>query len=57
MTETLLKLVEVLELLKVSRKTFYTMRRTGSFPRPILVGKRERWNKDQIIEWSRSANE
>lgn len=38
--------------LKISRSTIYAMIKAGTFPRPILIGKRAvGWPEDVVAEW------
>ena len=47
----LLKTVEILKVLSVSRGTFDKIKKNGSFPKPILAGARPRWKTEDVINW------
>jgi predicted DNA-binding transcriptional regulator AlpA len=52
----LLKTVEVLKVLNVSRGTFEKLRMTSDFPKAITkVGNRPMWKKQEILEWLQNA--
>lgn len=42
---------EAMKLLKVSRKTLYTMQTTGKMPPPIRIGAAVRWSLDVLKKW------
>jgi predicted DNA-binding transcriptional regulator AlpA len=48
----LLKTVEVLKILNISRSTFDKIKKTRSFPKAVTrIGARPLWIKKEIIEW------
>lgn len=48
----LLKTVEVLKVLNISRGTFDKLRANANFPKAITdIGKRPLWIKEEILEW------
>lgn len=46
--DELLTLTEVLDYLKVSRPTFWRMRKHGNFPEPKRFGISQRWSRNEI---------
>ena len=48
----ILKIPEVLALVKISKSTLYRFIEAGDFPRPIRLGPRARaWRKAEILKW------
>lgn len=48
----LLKTVEILKILNISRTTFDTIKALPDFPKAITkVGSRPLWVKDEILRW------
>ena len=48
----LLKTVEILKILNISRTTFDTIKTLPDFPKAITkVGSRPLWVKDEILRW------
>ena len=58
MTHTILRLPAVLSTIGLSRSTVYLRIAEGTFPRPILLGKRAvGWLQFDIEEWLRQRIE
>ena len=52
MSEELLRLPEVVKLVKKSRATIYLDMKTGDFPKPISIGRRAMaWRLSDIDVW------
>ena len=50
-----LKQAEVLEAVGLSRQFVYKLRKSGSFPEPVILGKAAlRWRKSEIDTWMAS---
>lgn len=53
----LLKTVEVLKVLNISRGTFDKLRANANFPKAITnIGKRPLWIKEEILEWLKGVH-
>ena len=46
-----LRISDVLELLRITRPTFNQLRSTGGFPPPFYVGSHPRWRRSAVEEW------
>ena len=54
-SDRFLKLIEVLELVQVSKSTLYKMMDLHIFPRPVRVHLRcVRWRESDVVEWMMS---
>lgn len=42
---------EVMSLLKISRASLYKFMEADGFPKPIKLGKTNRWLKGEVSEW------
>ncbi len=50
----ILRLPEVLSLIKLSRSTLYAMLARGDFPRPVKLSIRARaWRRSEVEKWLR----
>jgi predicted DNA-binding transcriptional regulator AlpA len=49
----LLPIGGVLSAIEVSRATFWRIRRDPlqAFPRPLIIGRRERWKRSEVERW------
>ena len=47
----ILTLAEVLDVLKCSRSTIYQLMKTAGFPRPLKVGRDNRWQAAEVADW------
>ena len=53
-TRRLLRMPEVLALVRFSSSTLYRKMGTGEFPRPIDIGENAvAWWEDEVLEWIR----
>ena len=50
-TPRLLTIEQVMRELHIGRTTVYTLINSGSFPRPVKIGKGSRWLRDELDEW------
>jgi predicted DNA-binding transcriptional regulator AlpA len=51
----LMTLTEVREMLRIKQSSFYQfLKKEDSFPKPILVGSKRRWKREDIVEWIHS---
>ena len=52
----LLKTIDVIKLLNISRGTFKKLKKKNNFPQPITgIGSHPMWITEEIIEWMRLA--
>ncbi len=47
----LLTLDEVLAITKIARATLYKMMELHGFPRPVKLGRSNRWLKKEVLVW------
>ncbi len=51
MTEKLLKLSDVTELLGVSARQVWRLRDRGAMPKPVKLGGSVRWRQSDLLKW------
>lgn len=55
MTETILFTpTETARQLRIHPKTLYVWDEAGLIPAPVKVGKRKRWNREELLAWVRA---
>jgi prophage regulatory protein len=54
--DTLLELADVTSITKWSKNTLQRYMRQGLFPRPIRVGRSNRWSEQAIQQWFANQN-
>lgn len=50
----LLTINDVLKFLNIKRTAFYTLRKTGKFPKPVFINdnqKGQRWSEEQVLNY------
>ena len=50
-SDRLLKVRDILEILQLSRSAFYAAIRAGIFPGPIKIGNASRWRESTVVNW------
>lgn len=50
-SERLLKIADILDIVPISRVTVWEWTRTGKFPAPIKLGRRNYWRQSEVFEW------
>lgn len=51
----LIEVTELAKMLGISPRTIWRLKDAGKVPKPISIGSRVRWRKDEITEWIKAG--